>query len=260
MSKRTPSMEELLSSHFNHSMANVYTSIPATVVSVKNLGQQRIDVQPVINLRTRDGLGNVQRPPIMNVPLHMPVTKNGGLTYPIENGDSVFLIFSMRGLEVWKRSNGGFLPPSDVRQFDVRDCVAIPGIYPFSEAQNQGRKHSHSTDDVVIVHNIGRGSEVEIRLKPNGNVIVNSPTKVEVNCTDAVVNATDVVVNASDTTINSEVEINGDVVVNGQTKLNGHVEYTSGMTGSGGMDADGISLTEHTHMGEHGETSPPLGG
>lgn len=224
-------MSELLGAHFDYAISGVHTAIPAVVVGVKDLGQQRIDVQPAINMRSRDGEVSEQRPPILNVPIQMPVTKKGGLTYPIENGDSVWLMFSMRGLDIWKTSSIGFTSPNSVRKFDARDCVALAGVYPFNESPNKGRSNSHSTRDVVLVHNIGSGSEVEIRLKPNGEVVVNSPTKVTVNCEDAVVNADDVEVNASLTTINSEVEING------ETTVNGLLTYTAGLEGSGGNGA-----------------------
>lgn len=224
MSVRSPSLQELMGSGFDYHMSNIYTSIPAVVVSVKDLSQQRLDVQPVLNMRSKDGNREEKRPPILNVPFQMPVTKKGGLTYPIEAGDSVWLIFSMRGLDLWKRGNGGFHAPSSVRKFDVRDCIAIAGVYPFSQSPNSGRSNAHSTSDVVLVHNIGKGSEVEIRLKPNGDVVINSPTKVEVN-------ATDVEVNATMSTINSEVEING------ATTVNGLLTYTAGLVGSGGSGA-----------------------
>lgn len=254
MGQRTPSIQELLVNNFDYQTANMYTAIPGIVVSVDNLQEQRISVQPAINMRSADGIDVTERPPILNVPLHMPVTKEGGLTYPITKGTSVFLIFSMRGLQMWKRGNGRPESPSDVRRFDVRDCIAIPGIYPFGQARNQNRSLPHSVDDVVLVHNIGTGNEVEIRLKPNGEVIVNSPTKVTVNCQDAEINAD------STTTINTE-----------QLSVNGNASFQSGnfvvqassiamtatdsasMSATFSMDGDiilnGRSVDNHDHGG-----------
>lgn len=269
MGDRTPSFQEMLGNSFDFHMADIYTSIPGIVVSVDNLADQRITVQPAINMRSEDGVAVTERPPILNVPLHMPVTKQGGLTYPISVGTPVFLMFSMRGLQNWKRSNGYPTTPSDTRKFDIRDCVAIPGIYPFSEAQNKGRVNAHSTDDVVLVHNIG-GSECEIRLKPNGDVIVNSPNQVQVNCVTSEVNA------SSSTTINApENTVNGNMTVNGDfTNTSGSFTVTSGsiaMSASTGasmnaqfnMNGDiilnGKSVDNHTHKGVVAggdETSP----
>lgn len=223
MANRTPSLQEVMGAHFDYQSGGMHTALPGIVVSVGNLAEQRIDVQPTLNMRDYSGETIEERPPILNVPLHMPVTKEGGLTYPISVGTPVFLIFSMRGMDVWKRGNGYSVTPSDYRKFDIKDCVAIPGIFPFSEATNSPAKrvNGHSVDDVVLVHNIGQGNEVEIRLKPNGDVIVNSPTMVQVNCKNAEVNAeVDITAIAGESAI---VTANGDSVVNSQ----GNVSVTN---------------------------------
>lgn len=257
MPETTVTLNEVLNYHHSNSMAGVHTAIPAIVISVDDLSRQRITVQPAINIRTEDGTTEAMRPPIINVPLHMPVTKMGGLTFPIQAGDCVFLIFSMRGLEVWKRGNGRPQAPSDVRMFDVRDCVAIPGIYPFSQSPNASRSNSHSPQDVVLVHNIGSGSEVEIRLKPNGEVVVNSPVKVTINA--------------------PENEINGNVTVNGNFKNDGgSFQVTTGeyslsatesaqqsgtMSHSGPFILDGTTINDHDHGGvvSGGDRTDPFG-
>lgn len=213
MSQRTPSLEEALEAQFQYQVGGMYTAIPGIVVSVENLAEQRINVQPSLNLRDPGGSVVSERPPILNVPLHMPLTKEGGLSYPISVGTPVFLMFSMRGMDTWKRGNGYPTTPSDYRKFDIKDCVAIPGIFPFSEARNNPsrRVNAHSTSDVVLVHNIGSGAEVEIRLKPNGDVIVNSPTKVTVNCVEAEINAdSTTTINCPENTINGNTTVNGD--------------------------------------------------
>jgi hypothetical protein len=262
MSTRLPSLQEVLVAQFEYQSSQMYTAIPAIVVSVKNLAEQRIDVQPTLNLRSEDGDNIEERPVILNVPLHMPLTKDGGLTYPISVGTPVFLMFSMRGIDIWKRGNGYPVTPSDNRKFDIKDCVAIPGIFPFPESRNNpsSRVNSHDVNDVVLVHNIGSGAEVEIRLKPNGDVIVNSPTKVTVNCIDAEINAD------STTTINCpENTINGNTTVNGDfTATSGAFTVNSGSiamsaTASATMDAtfemtgslvlNGTPVESHDHSG-----------
>lgn len=265
--QRTPSFDEYLQTYFNYVMSGVYTSIPAVVVGIKDLSEQRIDVQPAINMRTQEGDNERQRPPILNVPLHMPMTKQGGLSYPIQNGDSVFLVFSMRGLDVWKSGDVGFTTPNSVRKFDERDCVAFAGIYPFKSSPQKGRTNAHSVNDVVLVHNIGKSSEVEIRLKPNGDVVINSPRTITVNCKKGVVNSDNVEVNADKSIFNSVVEING------QTTVNGLLRYTSGLEGSGGGGAvitggarfvggnithNGVDISStHTHIDSIGGTTTP---
>lgn len=190
MSVLSSSLQELLVNAIGYEMSNVYTAIPGIIIRVRDMGEMRVDVQPTINVRTQDGKEQQERPPILNVPLEQPVSLQGGLTYPVEAGQPVWLSFSMRGLEKWKRGNAMPEAPADMRRFDVKDCVASPA-YPFNMSTNLPSKRTwpHSTDDVVLVHNIGKGSEVEIRLKPNGDCIINSPKMVQVNCQRFEVNA-----------------------------------------------------------------------
>lgn len=199
------SLQEMLVSSSDYTLSNIYTSIPGVIVTIKHMGQLCVDVQPTVNVRTQDGSENTQRPPILNVPYQQPISTKGGLTFPVSVGDPVWLNFSMRGLEVWKRGNGTPDSPADMRTFDPRDCMATP-LYPFGMSPNQSDKRSlpHDPSDVVLVHNIGTGSEVEVRLKPNGDVQINSPTRVIVSAqNDIEFNSENFTVNASSTNINT---------------------------------------------------------
>lgn len=257
----TASLQELLVSSVDYSLSNIYTSIPGVIVTIKNMGQLCVDVQPTVNVRTQDGEDSTPRPPILNVPYQQPISRQGGLTFPVAVGDPVWLNFSMRGLEVWKRGDGNPGAPADMRTFDPRDCVATPA-YPFGMSPNQPNKRSlsHSPSDVVLVHNIGSGSEVEVRLKPNGDLIINSPTKVTVNCTDAEVNASSsTTVNTSDFTVNSSsFTVNsGSVAFSSGSFVVGTGTYGITATESAGMTANfsqtgsyqlnGINLETHRH-------------
>lgn len=243
-------LHEVLNNAMDYHLTNMYTAIPGTVITVRDgLNQQSVDVQPVISLRNEEGDDYTERPPIVNVPLQMPITSLGGLSIPIQKGDSVMLIFSMRGLDVWKRGGGGSAPPSDMRMFDIRDCVAIPGTYPFSQSPNnpQGRSNGHDTSDVVLVHNIGSGNEVEIRLKTNGDVVVNSPQKVIVNCQDAEVNSDKFTVNSD------EVEFNcGSYEINAATYAMSASDWatsTGTITHNGSYVLNGTPIETHDHSG-----------
>ena len=247
---REVSLQEVLVNAIDYQTANIYTSIPGIVVGVHDsLSGMRVDVQPTIAIRNEEGDEVVDRPAIINVPLHMPVTQQGGLTYPIKKGNPVWLNFSMRGLDVWKRGNGSSQAPSDLRKFDINDCCAFPGIYPSGIPVNSpsSRSNSHSPDDVVLVHNIGSGSEVEIRLKPNGDVIVNSPNNVTVNCTDAEVNSDSLTVNSDD------VEFNCDNfnIQTGTYTMSATIRSTSTgtMSHNGDFFLNDENLSGHSHGG-----------
>ncbi len=243
---REVSFQEVMSSAIDYYTTNIYTSMPGVVVSV-DIGNMRVDVQPSLNIRNIDGDESFARPVIINAPLQLPISDMGGLTYPIGVGCPVELRWTMRGLDKWKRGNGMPDSPSDVRKFDIRDCIATPGIYPLSMSKNAvgSRTNAHSPDDVVLVHNIGSGSEVEIRLTPSGDVVVNSPTKVTINA--------------------PENEINGNVVINGNFENTGgsftvgtgeiSLSATSGASMSAQFDMtgdiilNGVSVDGHDHGG-----------
>lgn len=249
MAQLDPSLEEVLKASQDYAMSDIYTVIPGIIVTVNDLGEQRVDVQPSINLRSQDGDEVNERPPILNVPLQMPVSKQGGLTFPISVGTPVTLKFSMRGLDVWKRGNGYPSTPSDLRKFDIRDCIAVPGAYPFSEAPNQPSKRTlpHDPSDVVLVHNIGSGNEVEVRLKTNGNVEINSPNKVVVNCTDAEVNSDSMTMNSESVVVNS----GSFVVTSGSIEMTAteSATMTANFDMTGSFKLNGVTVEDHEHGG-----------
>ena len=183
-------LEELMNASFDYQTNNMYTALPGIVVSVKdNLNTLSVDVQPTINIRNKDNTIK-ERPVVLNVPVQMPSSRTAAITYPVNVGDPVLLIYTMRGMDTWKRGKGTNTTPSDFRKFDKRDCIAIPGIWPFSESINnpQVRVWQHDTGDVVVVNNIG-SVENEVRLKKNGDVVINTNQNVEVNCNNATITA-----------------------------------------------------------------------
>lgn len=223
---REASFQELLNSAFDYQTDSIYTAIPAVVVTVRNSFENlTIDAQPSINIKDRDGV-ITERPVIMNIPVSMPMSRTSAVLMPLHVGDSVFLMFSMRGLDVWKRSNGRPSTPSDYRKFDKKDCIAIP-ISTISNSPNQPSRHiwPHDTNDFTIVHNLGQATESEIRIKLDGSVVINTNNKIEVNCDTANVIA-DSEVNITTPTMNIDSQVNV----------------------TGGLNVNGIDFTNHKHI------------
>lgn len=232
--------EELSRTGFLSQMNNIYTCIPCVVVSNSGLGSQMLDVQPVINKRfTNDTVE--QHPAILSVPVVFPSSSTSALTFPINIGDTVLCVFSQRGLDTFKNSSSDsrFVTPTDFRKFDKRDAIAIPGLFPFSESINNATVRSlpHSTSDLVVAHNLG-GAEVELRMRPDGSVLIKSPTNITVECQTAVVNV------SASTTINCPAtEWSGNLTFNGDVTLNGS------LTQLGVYSLDGINMNAHVHGG-----------
>lgn len=175
---------------FEYQMRNIYTAIPAKVMMVENADEQRVSVKPLINAVFPDWDDSEEFPTILSVPLMYPSSSSSAVVFPVHAGDTVLLVFAQSCMDVFKGGDGSAQPPSDYRRFDKRDAIAIPGLFPFGSAINRVSKHTlpHSTDDLVVFHNLGTSAECELRMKPTGKVEITSPLQVEVNA--PVVNVT----------------------------------------------------------------------
>lgn len=239
-------MEDLLNAMFEYKTTEMYTALPAIVVGVNDtFSGLSVNVQPAINIKHIDG-DITQRPTILNVPVQMPASSTSAFTFPVNIGDSVLLIFSMSGIDTWKRGDGRATTPSDFRHHSVRDCVAITGVFPFANSVNNPSKRSwpHSTQDTVMVHNIGTGTETEIRMKPSGDIVINTNQNITANCNTATVNASKVEVNAS--------SMNVDV---GSTIWSGNITHIGNLTNSGIVKSNNVTLSGHQHNSR--DVSPP---
>lgn len=249
-------LRHILDSSFEYNMAGMYTAIPAVVIQVANQAESRIEVQPLILKRDESGEFTEHRPPIVNVVLQQPCTSKGGLTMPIQPKDQVLLVFSMRGLDLWKRSQGEFVSTMYPRTMAIEDAIAIAGVFPFSMSRNKpdNRGLDHSPDDVVLVNNLLSGREVEIRLKNDGGIVVNSPTQVVVNAPQSIVNSDLVKVNSKDFIVDSHTvsfKCTNYTVATATYSMNATDYATSqgNISHNGSFKLNGTTIENHTHGG-----------
>lgn len=182
--------ESAISAFLEQKMRGLFTAIPAIIMQVNDAEKQIVDVKPLVNEVFPDWSDDEEYPTILSVPLIFPSSSTSAITFPVKVGDTVLLVFAQSCIDVFKSGDGTAQPPSDYRRFNKRDAIAIPGLWPFGNAVNQTTKHTlpHSTDDVVVFHNLGTSAECELRLKQSGKVEVNgnqldisSSTKIEGN-------------------------------------------------------------------------------
>lgn len=202
---------QLIDSTIDYKMRDRYTAIPAVVLKVHKSGNDcTIDAQPLVSIRERDGTSTPQSS-VLNVPYQQPASSVGGMLFPLNVGDSVLLVYSMRGIDTWKYGDGSPSASSDYRMFSKMDCIAIPSIFPVSKSPVPQQKHTNGyVSGDVVVYNAMNGNMCEIILKSDGNVIINSPATVTVNCQNSVVNAEDSITTHSgnNTTINAGSDVN----------------------------------------------------
>lgn len=249
------SLESYFKAAFWNQMQKIHTSIPCIVIDIQNdLNEQRVSVQPSIDILNEDGTTR-QRPVIVNVPVIFPASSTSAFTFPIAKGDTVLCLFSMRAMEIFSEGDGRPAPPNNLAKFNVKDAIAIPGLMPRRNAINNPSKRTwdHNTQDTVVAHNIGTTQEVEIRLKPDGSVIINSPLLVQVNCQTAEVNA-----EQSLSISTPQLNVDAD-----STTWNGDITHNGNTNQSGTLTLDGINMNTHTHNqpnDSRGDTEMPTGG
>lgn len=238
---REPSLIDTLNTHFNVRMADINTAIPCVVTNVvSDFTTLRVDVQPAINQLFKDGTSE-EHAQILGVPVMMPGSSTTLISFPVNVGDTVMCVFSQRSMDNFKIGSGQPTVPNDYRKMSAQDAVAIPGLYPFGKSLNQpgARKWPHDTKDLVVSHNVGSGTEVEIRFKQNGDVLVNTEFNVIVNAKTAQVEASESI------SLKSPL-MTVDVA---QTNWTGNITHTGNYTMTGIATFNGIVFNTHKHTG-----------
>lgn len=254
MSDREGSLQEVLVAAFQNQMSNVNTAIPCIVVAVRDsLNGAMVDIQPTVNQRFKDGTTK-ERPVILGVPVAFPVSDSAGLTFPIKKGTTGIAVFSMRNLDAWKNSSGRPATPLNFAKFDKGDAMFIPGIQPPGVNVNNPSKRTwtHSTEDTVLVNNIGTGQECEVRLKVSGDIVVNTNQNVEVNCKNATITAQEEItlscVSLDVTATTATFDI-GNTEWVGNISQTGNLIQIGNYTLTGTATLNGIVWDTHKHTG-----------
>ena len=228
-------LSELIKRTIIQTMRQLRVSMPCEVVRY-NAKRQMVDVrivQPEIDLAGN----NIPMPVITNIPVSFVRCGNSHITHPINKGDTGFIIFADRDISSWVETNNTSVVDS-ARTHSMQDSYFVPGIV--------GGGNNANPNDVEIKYN-----NTTIHLRKNGDVDINTPSKVNVNASNVIIN--------SETTNNGNVQINGNLTVSQMLTTGG---FTSLGTSGGGIaqltgsinvtdevTASGINLSTHTHSG-----------
>lgn len=216
----------------NNHKSNI--SFPAVVVNTDNLVDGFIDVKPLVNNMNPLNGETIEYPPIKNVPVLMPSTKNSSLVFPVVQGDTVELLF--QSVDIVDFVNGNIEPhdPYSNGWGNLANVVAIIGFSPYQQSPFNSNNYSGDFDiqDLNIVHNKGTNEESIVSISNSGDIKLKSPTKVIVESKDVEVIADTIEAN------NAVINTQGDIKIQGKS-VN---EF----------------MIKHTHIGNQGSpTSPP---
>lgn len=94
-------------------------------------------------------------PVIVSVPVYSPGGQDFALTMPVKPGDSCWLLFSDRSLDLWNEL-GGEQDPIDPRRHDLSDAVCIVGVRP-----KAGKLSEYDADAIQL----GKSGGPRVRVK-----------------------------------------------------------------------------------------------
>lgn len=237
-----------------HIKSNMYIHIPAKVTNVDDLNSMSVvDVLPCISDPYQDGTF-VELPPINDVPVMFQSAGGGILSFPVQVGDTVLLLFSDRGLDEWKASTGSedVYHPRTRRNSSLADAIALPGLY--TTENNLGP----SAEDVELNF---KGST--IKIFSNGDVQINSDSNVIVNAggdLTATVEGETTIESTGDVTLNTEANLTATVTGNATVTATGNVDMTGTVINLNGtvnvigtLSCNGMDVGDtHGHIGDEG--------
>jgi hypothetical protein len=131
----TPTLASTIRGAIDARLVDVHTAMPARVETY-DAATQKVSVQPLIRRGYVDERGDratERLPVITEVPVVFPGAGGFRVTFPVQPGDTVLLVFSEASLDRWL-VRGGEVDPDDDRRHALTDAIAIPGLRAFGQA------------------------------------------------------------------------------------------------------------------------------
>lgn len=161
---------ELIDQSISDNNTQIFTGFPAKVVSYAN---QICSVKPNVRFRYRDG-DTVEVGIIQGVPVKFP--SGGGVisSYPIKEGDTVWIDCSMVAIDEWLGSYKEVMTPSTRRMHSIKDATAFPCIY------SQDKRLGVSGENYETVFH--KTKEDGTSEKPLAKIIMTPEGEIKLDC------------------------------------------------------------------------------
>jgi hypothetical protein len=153
----TPELEDVLLEAMDDRLLDVHTAVPGKVLRY-DVATQTADVQPLVRA------GGVALPVLPNCPVAFP--RGGGffLSFPLQVGDFVFVVFPENSIDLWRARSGAEGDPGDQRRHSPTSGVALPCLYPSARALSD----AHGANLVL-----GKDGGTQVHIK-SGQVSIGS--------------------------------------------------------------------------------------
>jgi hypothetical protein len=129
-----PSLAQLIKHAIDNRLLDAHTALIAKVESY-DAKKQLVDVSPVLKHRIKnheDEWVSEQLPMLCDVPVLFPRAGGFFISFPIQPGDFVQLIFNEVDIEEWFEKSSSVVTCN--QRFTLQGAIAIPGIYPQTKA------------------------------------------------------------------------------------------------------------------------------
>ena len=130
---KIPTLSQVLNQAISNRLLDLHTALIARVESY-DAAKQQVSVSPVLKrvLPNLDGeLVSEQLPVLSDVPVLFPRAGGFFISFPIQPGDFVQLVFNEVSIDDWMA--GASSTTIFGERFNLQGAVAIPGVYPDSK-------------------------------------------------------------------------------------------------------------------------------
>lgn len=153
---------------------DVHTCLPGKIVKYDE-GQRKATVKVLTKLiNTQNKVIDV--PEIDDVPVVFPSSKKFKFTFPLENGDGVLLLFSETSLGNYLTGTG-IVEADDSTQFNLNDCIALPGLYSFTSVTQANNAQNYI--EVTKAGGINVKGTSAIDIKSSGTITINNNLTID---------------------------------------------------------------------------------
>lgn len=160
-------LSDAIQSHIENYKTQMFSSLPATVTAY-NSEEQTISAKPVMNEAYKEG-DISEFPEIDYIPLIFTGSGGGSLTFPVNVGDEVLLMFSSRSFDNWWDSGETQELSSTQRYNDLNDAIALIGL------TSKGKSVKANEEDVELKY-----EDNALRLKKDGSVEVDTASTISI--------------------------------------------------------------------------------
>jgi hypothetical protein len=138
--EQTPSLSQLIKQAIDNRLLDMHTALIAIVESY-DAEKQQVNATPVLRRRIQKFTGGwvrEQLPMLCDVPVLFPRAGGFFISFPIQQGDFVQLLFNEVSIDDWLNDATSTIAHNE--RFSLQGAIAIPGIFPSAKALVEAHK------------------------------------------------------------------------------------------------------------------------